>query len=320
MTEPNSTALSLFGGPRGPELYYTRFSLMHRGLQEKLLPTLSKLTKYMRHCERYNRGQHLGPPAPTTLPDKAANKIMDICEVTGHYQTPWGHRLFKSFLKWETSQHEQQHKQQENEQPSALPIRKAKSKSNYRGKPNSRQANIDKYNQEAGELNFHKCRTCFTMIQGKGFFDRHVRKNSCSPRVKLRGAVRASARTATTSHEEAEWGLKHPKQLGIRYCSFCAFAYPSQEYNYTGSDEDHYREVTSVLGLEHPTMGQEECNKCDRYVAATNMVRHSSRCNGEWDYEASHWSCFICKLSPRRKHLFNTAHDLKVHDDQYHNK
>ena len=320
MTEPNSTAVSLFGGPRGPELYYTRFSLMHRGLQEKLLPMLSALTKYMRQCERYNRGHPLGPPAPTTLPDKAANKIMDICEVTGHYQTRWGHRLFQSFWKWETSQHEQQREQQENEQANALPLRNAKPKSNYRGKPNSRQADVDKYNQKAGELDFHRCRTCSTMIQGKGFRDRHVREKSCSPRVELRGAVRSSARIATRPDEEASWSIPHPRQLGIRSCTFCAFAYPSQEYNYTGSDEDHYHEVTTMLSLPHPTMGQGECIKCDRYVATTNMVRHSSRCNGDGHDETSRWSCFICKLSSRRKHLFNTAHDLKLHDDQYHNK
>ena len=306
--------MSLFGAPRAQFNFYTKFENMDRGLQLKLKPLLTQLASHMRQCHRYN--QTKGPKEisqPEILPDRAAAKIMDICEMYGYLRIQWGRQLFESFVKWEQASLARKENSTSNGANSVRKEVTHQGCSVYRKEGESAKS----YNQRAGLCNTWKCKRCGLGIQGKGFYKNHTRAQRCTalPRASKRSKIEYSA-------GGVEWATQIQKGSGsgsaTMECTFCIVAYPLQKcYKYKGSNADHCAHITGSLHLVHPTIDMELCSGCDKYIK-TN-VRH--RCSGGGDAnevpEDTKWVCFICQMQ-KAVHIFDTAYELSMHDSQYH--
>tara|TARA_B110000003_G_C16594320_1_gene513055 strand:- start:191 stop:1348 length:1158 start_codon:yes stop_codon:yes gene_type:complete len=169
------------------------------------------------------------------------------------------------------------------------------------------------YNQEAGAAGFYDCNKCNRLFQGEG--RRNTHQNQCCYKG-VTHPIEGSSSSSTSSSSSSS-NTKNTKKTTYKTttttCTFCAKMYHQSTPNYCTQNITHYNKIIGQ-GKCHPNFStQKVCEKCDKYV--TRGTRHS--CTAINDITKK-WKCGFCQLRSRTKHLFDTAHDLYLHQQKMH--
>ena len=164
------------------------------------------------------------------------------------------------------------------------------------------------FNQEAGAAGFYDCNKCNRLFQGEG--RRNAHQNQCG----YKGATHPiEGSSSSSSSSSSSFTKKTTCKITTTTCTFCAKMYHQSTPNYSTQNITHYNKIIGQ-GKSHPNSStQKVCEKCDKYV--TRGTRHS--CTAIKDINKK-WKCGFCQLRSRKKHLFDTAHDLFLHQEKMH--